>query len=78
MEISKARENRARRAAQRQGFRLVKSRIRDPLALDYGWHILQGRRQLAHFRDFTAAERWIADPGGRGEQDAGPGKRRAG
>ncbi len=78
MEITKARENRARRAAQRQGFRLVKSRTRDPLALDYGWHILQGRRQLAHFRDFAGAERWIADPGGRGEQDARPGQRRAG
>jgi hypothetical protein len=62
MEISKARENRARRAAQRQGFRLVKSRTRDPLALDYGWHVMQGRRRLARFRDFADAERWIADP----------------
>ena len=32
----KVRENRARRAAQRQGMRLIKSRRRDPRALDYG------------------------------------------
>jgi hypothetical protein len=32
----KVRENRARRAAERQGVRLVKSRRRDPRALDYG------------------------------------------
>ena len=78
MEISKARENRARRAAQRQGFRLTKARVRDPLATDYGWHIMQGRRQLAHFRDFADAEAWIADPGGRGEQDAGSRQRKTG
>ena len=69
MEISKARENRARRAAQRQGFRLVKSRTRDPLAVSYGWHVLQGRRQLAHFRDFAAAESWIADPNLRSNKE---------
>jgi hypothetical protein len=32
----KARENRARRAAERQGLRLVKGRRRDPNALGYG------------------------------------------
>jgi hypothetical protein len=32
----KARENRVRRLARRQGLRLVKSRRRDPRALDYG------------------------------------------
>jgi hypothetical protein len=32
----KARENRLRRAAKRQGLRLVKSRRRDPLAVGYG------------------------------------------
>jgi len=42
MEITKARENQARRAAQRQGLRLTKSRVRDPLASDYGWHITRG------------------------------------
>ena len=34
--MSKVRENRARRAAERQGLRLVKSRRRDPHALGYG------------------------------------------
>jgi hypothetical protein len=34
--VEKARENRLRRAAVRQGYRLVKSRRRDPRALDYG------------------------------------------
>jgi hypothetical protein len=32
----KARENRARRSAERQGFVLKKSARRDPKALDYG------------------------------------------
>jgi hypothetical protein len=32
----KVRENRLRRMAERQGFRLVKSRRRDPRAVDYG------------------------------------------
>ncbi|MGD2100831.1 MAG: hypothetical protein PVG83_01215 [Acidimicrobiia bacterium] len=32
----KVRENRLRRMAERQGLRLVKSRRRDPRALDYG------------------------------------------
>lgn len=32
----KVRENRARRAAERQGLRLEKSRARDPRALGYG------------------------------------------
>ena len=32
----RTRETRLRRAAERQGYRLVKSRRRDPRALDYG------------------------------------------
>jgi hypothetical protein len=32
----KVRENRLRRAAERQGYKLVKSRRRDPRAKDYG------------------------------------------
>lgn len=35
-EVSKVRENRARRMAARQGLALVKSRRRDEHALDYG------------------------------------------
>jgi hypothetical protein len=33
-------ENQCRRAADRQGFQLVKSRSRDPRALDYGRYML--------------------------------------
>jgi hypothetical protein len=36
----KVRENRLRRMAQRQGFALVKSRRRDPRAIDYGAYML--------------------------------------
>jgi hypothetical protein len=36
----KVREQRARRAAKRQGLELVKSRRRDPRALDYGGYML--------------------------------------
>jgi hypothetical protein len=36
MHEDKNRENRLRRMAARQGIRLVKSRRRDPQALDYG------------------------------------------
>ncbi|WP_168706595.1 hypothetical protein [Gordonia paraffinivorans] len=36
----KVRENRARRAARRQGLRLEKSRARDPRALGYGTYRL--------------------------------------
>jgi hypothetical protein len=35
-QVEKVRENRARRAAARQGLALEKSRRRDPRALDYG------------------------------------------
>jgi hypothetical protein len=35
-ESDKVRENRLRRAAERQGYRLIKSRRRDPYALDFG------------------------------------------
>jgi len=66
--MDKARENRARRAAERQGFTLRKSRTRDPLATGYGWHILRGRRQVAHLRDLPDVEQWLADPASR-DQD---------
>jgi hypothetical protein len=36
----KIRENRVRRMAERQGLRLVKSRRRDPRALDYGGYMI--------------------------------------
>ena len=61
-DVDKARENRLRRAAERQGFRLVKSRVRDPLALAYGWSVMRGKRQMARFRELDGVERWLAHP----------------
>jgi hypothetical protein len=61
----KARINRARRAAERQGFILSRSKTRDPLALDYGWKILRGKLQLAKFPELDQVERWLADPASR-------------
>ena len=39
-DTDKIRENRLRRAAQRQGLMLTKSRRRDPRAYDYGTYML--------------------------------------
>jgi hypothetical protein len=61
----KARINRLRRAAERQGLILVKSRVRDPLALGYGLYVMRGRRQLAHLRTLDETEAWLADPASR-------------
>lgn len=38
--MNKIQENRARRAAKRQGLRLVKSRLRDSRAVGYGCYLL--------------------------------------
>lgn len=40
MTADKVRENRLRRAAERQGLRLVKSRRRDPRAIGFGGFML--------------------------------------
>jgi len=40
----KVRENRARRAAARQGLALLKSRRRDPNSLGYGGYMIQDLR----------------------------------
>ena len=61
--------NRVRRAAARQGFTLHRSRTKDPLALDFGWHIRRGRREVAHLRELTDVERWLADPASRNDQE---------
>jgi hypothetical protein len=43
-DADKVRENRARRAAARQGFKLIKSKRRDPRALDYStWTIINSQ-----------------------------------
>ncbi|GAB3535433.1 hypothetical protein GCM10027403_13050 [Arthrobacter tecti] len=44
MTDEKVRENRLRRAAERQGLRLMKSRVRDPRALLYGTYQLADTR----------------------------------
>lgn len=50
----KIRENRLRRAAQRQGLTLTKSRRRDPRATDYGKYMLvdQDHNVVASGADF--------------------------
>jgi hypothetical protein len=40
MVVNKVDENRLRRMAERQGFKLVKSRRRDPLARDYERYVI--------------------------------------
>jgi hypothetical protein len=59
----KARINRARRAAQRQGFTLHRGRTRDPLATDFGWHVTHGRRKVARFTELGDLEHWLAGEG---------------
>ena len=59
----KARINRARRRARRQGFTIRRSRIKDPLALDFGWHVMKGKRETARFRELDELERWLAGEG---------------
>jgi hypothetical protein len=44
----KVRENRLRRAAQRQGLELRKSPRRDPRALDYGTWLVVNTRSVGH------------------------------
>ncbi len=65
MGVSKARINRARRAAARQGLTLRRSRTKDELALDYGWFVIRGSRQLVHLHTLEETERWLADPASR-------------
>lgn len=54
----KVRENKARRAAIRQGLELQKSKRKDPMALDYGKYMLVGESGAAVFghepRPFSA------------------------
>jgi hypothetical protein len=61
--IDKARINRARRHAARQGFTLRRSRTPDPLALDFGWHVERHGEEVSRFYDLAALERWLAGEG---------------
>jgi len=66
----KIRENRLRRAAQRQGLALMKSRRRDPRAFDYGTYMLvdqqtnfifaRGDSQSGYGMDLDAVEGCLA------------------
>jgi len=46
---AKVRENKLRRIAERQGLQLVKSRRRDPLAIDFGRYWLVGEEDGAQY-----------------------------
>ena len=57
-EGNKVRENRLRRAADRQGLRLEKSRSRDPNAIDYGLYALIDV-QTSGAVNAAIADRWV-------------------
>jgi hypothetical protein len=70
-EETKVFENRMRRAVARQGYRLTKSRVRDPRAVDFGrYYIVDGRNQviagLGARMMLKDVERLVAQPGGVG------------
>jgi hypothetical protein len=56
-QAEKIRENRARRAASRQGLKLLKSRRRDPRALDFGMYALVDQNNVVVY---GATERFDA------------------
>ncbi|RZU16412.1 hypothetical protein EV645_3977 [Kribbella rubisoli] len=51
----KVRENRVRRAAERQGLQLEKSRRRDPRAIDYGRYWLRQDDEIVYGDSRTGA-----------------------
>lgn len=58
----KTRENRLRAAVARQGFKLSRSRRRDPRAVDYGrYYVTEPTRNVveAELTDLDAVERWV-------------------
>jgi hypothetical protein len=63
MAEDKARIQKARRVARHQGFTIRRSRIKDPLAIDYGWHVLRGKREVTHLRELAGLEKWLAGEG---------------
>jgi hypothetical protein len=69
---AKVREARLRRTAERQGLKLVKSRRRDPLAVDYGRYVIvdpdsnrpvAGELGSASAMTLDDVEAWLASPG---------------
>lgn len=65
---AKARENRARRKAERQGYKLGKSRLRDPDATGYGTYTLTPAKGRARtFKSIDAVEEFLT----RGRESGG-------
>lgn len=70
----KARENRARRAAERQGYKLVKSARRDPRVNDYGrWWLVDVETTALVVGDrwgalLSEVEEWLDRPLSEGPQ----------
>lgn len=71
MADEKVRENRLRRMAERQGFRLLKSRRRDHLAPDYGGfmlvdgytnNVVTGAHHFAYSADLNEVEAFLSNP----------------
>jgi hypothetical protein len=62
----KTHENRVRRMLGRQGYKLSKSRRRDPLALDYGRYTISRGAARFEVATLTEAEEWaLAEPARR-------------
>jgi hypothetical protein len=63
-DTNRTQENRVRRAAERQGLALRKSRRRDPLARDYGEISIVNERgtKMGTFTNLDDAEAWLAYP----------------
>jgi hypothetical protein len=55
----KVRENRLRRTAERRGYRLVKSRSRDPQAVDFGLYAVIDVQTNGAVNP-AIAERWVS------------------
>jgi hypothetical protein len=60
----KVRENRLRRMAERQGYKVSKSRRRDTRAIDYGeWWVVDMNRNRVFAGDIDSLERWLMGEG---------------
>ena len=55
---AKTRENLVRRMLARQGYKLSKSRRRDPRALDYGRYTISRGAVTMNFASLDEAEQW--------------------
>jgi hypothetical protein len=62
-QTEKVRENRLRRMAARQGFRLTKTRRLDPLAVDYGtYHLVPAKGKPLGPFSIDEVEKRLASP----------------